>query len=133
MFPHEEADQLQYLQIRVLCLHFDLQVSAMTQISNSLGQMFSAVEHPVLEHDVHSQSSEEHNVVDRIEWRKFLRPLRNVKTLRIEDGLVVCNWTMESSLWTSYPNCTSSHILGILILIMNSLDSLVPPRTRVTP
>jgi hypothetical protein len=34
------------------------------------------------------ESSEEHNEVDRTEWRKLLRPFSNVKTLRIEKGLV---------------------------------------------
>ena len=60
----------------------------MAHISNALSQGFSAVEHLTLEHEVHSQSSEEHNDVDRIEWRNFLEPFSNVKTLRIEDGLV---------------------------------------------
>jgi hypothetical protein len=32
--------------------------------------------------------SEEHNEVDRTEWRKLLRSFRNVKTLRIGNGLV---------------------------------------------
>ena len=58
--------------------------------------MFSAVEHLTLEHEVHSQSSEEHNDVDRIEWRKLLRSFSNVKTLCVEDGLVeelsCCLW-----------------------------------------
>ena len=41
-----------------------------------------------LQHDVHSESAEEHNDVDRTEWRKLLRPFSNVKTLEIEEGLV---------------------------------------------
>jgi hypothetical protein len=86
-YPHEEADLSQSLHIRVLCLHLDLQVSAMAQISNSLSQVFSAVEHLTLEYETHSQSFEEHNEVDRIEWRKILRSFSNVKTLRVEDGL----------------------------------------------
>jgi hypothetical protein len=36
----------------------------------------------------HSQSSEEHNDVDRLEWRNLLRSFSNVKTLRVQDGLV---------------------------------------------
>jgi hypothetical protein len=51
--------------------------------------VFSAVEHLTLEHEVHSQSSEEHNDVDRIVWRNLLRSFSNVKTLGVEDGLVV--------------------------------------------
>ncbi|KAF8489508.1 hypothetical protein F5888DRAFT_1159762 [Russula emetica] len=86
-YPHEEADLSQSLHIRVLCPHLDLRVSAMAQISNSLSQMFSAVEHLTLEYKTHSQSFEEHNEVDRIEWRKILRSFSNMKTLRVGDGL----------------------------------------------
>jgi hypothetical protein len=70
------------------CWHLDWQVPSMAQISNSLSQAFSAVEHLALVHEVHSQSSEEHNDVDRIEWRNLLRSFSNVNTLQVEDGLV---------------------------------------------
>jgi hypothetical protein len=70
------------------CWHLDWQVSSVAQISNALSQVFSAVEHLTLEHEAHCQSSEEHNDVDRIEWRNLLRSFSNVKTLRVEDGLV---------------------------------------------
>jgi hypothetical protein len=86
-YPHEEADLSQTLHIRVLCSHLDLQVSAMAQISNSLSQMFSAVEHLTLEYEARSQSFEEHNEVNPIEWRRILRSFSNVKTLRVEYGL----------------------------------------------
>ena len=76
------------VSILVECEHLDWQVSSAAQIFNSLGQMFSAVEHITFEHQVHSQSSEEHNQVDRNEWRKLLRPFSNTKTLQIGDGLV---------------------------------------------
>ena len=68
--------------------HLDWQVSSLAQISNSLSQVFSVVEHLTLEHEIHSRSSEEHNDVDRIEWRNLLRSFSNVKTLRVKDGLV---------------------------------------------
>ena len=74
--------------MRIYCWHLDWQVSSMAQISNSLYQMFSAVEHLILQHEVHGRSSEEHNEVDRTEWHRLLRPFRNVKTLRIDNGLV---------------------------------------------
>ena len=77
--------------VRVDCWHLDWQVSSMAQISNALRQVFSAVEYLLLRplrHNVHDQSSEEHNNVGRIEWRKLLRSFSNVKTLRVEDGLV---------------------------------------------
>ncbi|KAF8502392.1 hypothetical protein F5888DRAFT_1800904 [Russula emetica] len=72
----------------VNCWHLDEQVSSVTQIFNALSQIFSAVEHLTLSYEAHSQSSEEHNEVDRTEWRKLFRSFNNVKTLRIEDGLV---------------------------------------------
>ena len=75
--------------INVNCWHLDWQVSSVVQISNALSQLFSAVEHLTLVHGVHSRSSEEHNEVERTEWRKLLRSFSNVKTLRIEDGLVM--------------------------------------------
>ena len=74
--------------IHVFCLHLDWQVSSIVQISNSLNQVFSAVEDLNLVHEVHCWSSEEHNEVDRAEWRRLLRPFSNVKTLRIVGGLV---------------------------------------------
>jgi hypothetical protein len=74
--------------IYVLCLHLDWQVSSVAQIFNALSQMFSTVEHLTLGHEVHGQSSEEHNEVDRTEWRKLLRSFRNVKTLHIDNGLI---------------------------------------------
>jgi hypothetical protein len=46
------------------------------------------MEHLTLGHEVHSQSSEEHNDIDRIEWRSLLRSFSNVKTFRVENGLV---------------------------------------------
>jgi hypothetical protein len=74
--------------IIVDCWHLDWQVSSVAQISNALSQRFSAVENFTLAHRVHSRSSEKHDEVDRAEWCKFLRPFSNVKTLRIDDGLV---------------------------------------------
>ena len=75
------------LLIRVICRHLDWQVSSATQFFKS-SQMFSSVERLVFRYEVHSESSEEHNEVDRTEWRKLLRPFSNVKTLRIKKELV---------------------------------------------
>ena len=74
--------------IFVSCWHLNWQVSSVAQIFNSLGHLFPVVEHLTFEHTVHSRSSEEHNEVDRTEWRKLLRPFRNVKTLWIDNGLI---------------------------------------------
>jgi hypothetical protein len=82
-----EADTYAFV-VWVDCWHLDWQVSSVAQISNRLSQAFSTVEHLTLEYEVHSQSLEGHNDVERIEWRNLLRPFSNVKTLRVEDGLV---------------------------------------------
>ena len=74
--------------IYVDCYHLDCQVSSVAQISDALYQILSAVEHLTLVHQVHSWSSEARNEVDRTEWRRLLQSFSNVKTLRIEDGLV---------------------------------------------
>jgi hypothetical protein len=87
VYPHGEA-KLYAFSVGVDCWHLDWQVSSAAQIFNSLRQVFSAVEHLTLEHKVHSQSSGELNEVDRAEWRKLLGSFSNVKTLRIDKGLV---------------------------------------------
>ena len=86
MYPREEANMYAF-SIHIHCWHLDWQVSSMAQIFDSLCQIVSAVEHLVLEHKVHHQSSEEHNEVDPTEWRKLLRSFRNVKTLYIDHWL----------------------------------------------
>ena len=86
--PAGEVKMKTALTINVDCWHLDWQVSSVAQIFNSLSHLFSGVEHLTLEHWVHPLSSEEHNEVDRTEWRKLLRSFRNAKTLRIGDGLV---------------------------------------------
>ena len=84
--PRGEA-KVYSLGISVLCCHRDWQVSSMAQISDSLSQIFPTVERLVFQHNVHSPSSEEHDDVDRTEWRKLLRPFSNVKTLLIQERL----------------------------------------------
>ena len=86
--PPENDMRLAPFSISVDYLHLDWQVYSAAQFSNALSQIFSAVEHLSLTRCVHSQSFEAHNEVDRTEWRKLLRSFSNVKTLRIDDGLV---------------------------------------------
>jgi len=86
LMSSREADTYAF-GVTVDCWHLDWQVSSMAQISNALSQVFSAVEHLTLRHEVQSQSSEEHNDVGRIEWRNLLRSFNNVKTLRVADRL----------------------------------------------
>jgi hypothetical protein len=85
VYPREETEKYA-LQIRVFCWHLDWQLSSVAQILNSLGQMFSAVEGLSVEHDEHSRSTEEHNEVNRSEWRKLLMSFSNVKALRVNPG-----------------------------------------------
>ena len=85
---HHEEDEVYALSICVLCWHLDWQVSSAAQILDSLSPLFSAVEHLTLKHEVHIQSSEEHNEADRSKWRQLFDSFRNVKTLRIDEGLV---------------------------------------------
>ena len=87
IYPPEEAEMYS-LSVDVFCWHLDWQVSSVAQIFNSLSQIFSTVEHLTLEHRAHSRSSEEHNEIDRTEWHKLLRSFSNLKTLRVDDGLV---------------------------------------------
>ena len=87
LMSFREADTYAFI-VTVDCWQLDWQASSVVQISNALIQVFSVVEHLTLQHEAHSQSSEEHNDVDRIEWRKLLRSFSNVKTLRVKDGLV---------------------------------------------
>ena len=56
----------------VNCWHLDWQVSSAAQIFNALSQILSTVEHLTFERGVHSRSSEEHNVVDRMSGANFL-------------------------------------------------------------
>jgi hypothetical protein len=84
VYLREDAE-VYALSIEVYCRSLDQQLFSMAQIFDSLNQIFSTVEHLTLEHQ---DSSEEHNGADRTEWRKLLRSFSNVKTLRIDDGLV---------------------------------------------
>ena len=88
MYPHEEAE-MPALSFIVICCHLDWQVSSAAQIFHALSSALSEVEHLTFEHGEHSRSSEEHNEVDRTEWRTLLSSFRNVKTLRISKGLLV--------------------------------------------
>ena len=103
VYPRGEKEIV--LGIVVRSWHFDWRVSSMAQISNSLGQMLSAVEHLTLQHRVHhdNQPSEEQNEVDAPSGADFLGRLatrRPFRSMRGSSGisLAACNWRMESSL-----------------------------------
>ena len=87
LYPRGELNTHAF-SINVDCRHLDWQVSSMVQIFNSINPIPSTVEHLTLQYSVHNQSSEEHHEIDRIEWRKLLRPFSNVKTLHVDNVLV---------------------------------------------
>jgi hypothetical protein len=72
------------LDLRIRCRHLDWQVASAAQLFHSLSPVLSVVEKLTLSHWKHSQSSEWHNDVDRIQWRKLLEPFSNVKVLHVE-------------------------------------------------
>jgi hypothetical protein len=74
--------------VLVYCGQFDWQVSFVAQIFNVLSPLFSNVVDLTLDYREHTLSSESHNQVDRTQWRDLLRAFRNVKTLRVHNGLV---------------------------------------------
>jgi hypothetical protein len=87
-YPHEKVDDMHAFHLSVGSDHLDWQVTSVAQIFNSLGQAFTSVEDLTFNHWEHYDSDEEHNVVDRTEWRKLLSLFSNVKTFRIDSGLV---------------------------------------------
>jgi hypothetical protein len=88
VYPHEEA-KTHAFSVITDCRHLDGQVSFVAQVFNVFGQVFFEVEHVTLEHKVHGLPSEELKEVDCIEWCELLKSFSNVKTPRLNDGLVV--------------------------------------------
>jgi hypothetical protein len=74
--------------INVYCRLLDWQVSSMAQIFNVLGPLFSNVVDLTLNYREHTSLSEWQNQVDCTQWHELLGSFRNVKTLRIHNGLV---------------------------------------------
>ena len=87
-YPHEKVDDMHTLHFSVGSNHLDWQVTSVAQIFNSLSQAFTSVEHLAFNRWEHYNSAEEHNEVDRTEWRKLLSLFSKVKTFRIDSGLV---------------------------------------------
>jgi len=75
-------------EVDVYCEHLDWQVSSLAHIFNVLSPLFSDVVDITLDYREHTLSSETHNQVDRAQWRELLGSFRNLKTLRVHNGLV---------------------------------------------
>jgi hypothetical protein len=77
--------------ITVCCGHLDWQVSTMAKISNVLGPLFSEVVDLALDYRWHSLSALSLDSYDRVDhalWLELLGSFRNVKTLRVHQGLI---------------------------------------------
>jgi hypothetical protein len=87
LYPNVEAEIFNFT-VDVSCGHLDWQVTSVAQIFNVLSPLFSEVVDITLDYREHTLSSEWHNQVDRTQWRELLGSFRNVKTLRVHNGLV---------------------------------------------
>src|SRR5216683_5215040 len=87
IFSPVEATPINFT-LEVICGHLDWQVSSMAQIFNLLSPLFSAVMDLTLVYEEQTLSSEGHNQAARTQWRELLGSFRNVKTLRVHNGLV---------------------------------------------
>jgi len=74
--------------MQVFSKHLDWQVSSVAQIFHVLSPLFSTVAELNLDYRKHTLSPEGHEEADRKRWREFLASFRNVKTLRVHNGLV---------------------------------------------
>ena len=74
---------------------------------------------------MHRQSSEEHNEADRSKWRQLVGSFRNVKTLRIDEGLV----EELSRCLELDDGC----ILGVALPVMHILRSSMLARPQAAP
>jgi hypothetical protein len=86
VYPHKGAMEYAFY-MHVTCRHLDWQVASAAQVFDVLSPVFSTVESVILDYRRHFVSSEWRNEADRTQWRKLLRSFRNVKTLRVPDGL----------------------------------------------
>jgi hypothetical protein len=91
-FYRREEAEVYPLSMTVNCWDIlsDRQITSVAPLLHSFGQMsqiFSTVEHLTLEHEKSFKLEERHEV-DRAEWRELIRSFRNVKTLRVDEGIV---------------------------------------------
>jgi len=87
VYPTVETEICSF-EVDVYCGHLDWQVSSVAHIFNVLSPLFSNVVDLTLDYKEHTLSSECHNQVHRAQWRELLGSFRNVKTLRVHNGLV---------------------------------------------
>ena len=97
LFYHEAVAVSMYPLVRVkphtffidiVCEHLDWQVSSVAQIFNVLEPAFSTMVDLTLDYREHSISSGRHHQAGRRLWRELLGSFRNLRTLRVHEGLV---------------------------------------------
>ncbi|KAH9962404.1 hypothetical protein BC827DRAFT_219488 [Russula dissimulans] len=86
VYSHENAG-IYALHMNVGCRGLDWQVASTAQIFSVLRSAFSTLESLTLEYLRYFVSSEWREA-DRTQWHDLLRPLSNVKTLRVSSGLI---------------------------------------------
>ena len=84
----QKGDRVNHLHLAVSCRHVDWQVSAAAQIFNALVPILSITESLALGYEEHDLSSEQHNEINRMQWRNLLRPFNGVKALHIPGNLI---------------------------------------------
>jgi hypothetical protein len=85
VYPPEEV-KVYALSMNVSTMGLARQLSSVTQIFNQLSQIFSTVEHLTLKR-LRGYTEERYRSIG-FEWSSFLGSFSNVKTLRVDDGLV---------------------------------------------
>jgi hypothetical protein len=86
-YPYEGA-KMYALAMFLGGRHLEWQVASKSQVLQTLGTVFSAVEHLTLQYDRHFMSSEWNDEADRMLWRELLGSFCNVKTLFVCNELV---------------------------------------------
>ena len=83
-----EGGRFTPFHVTVGCRHIDWQVSAAAQIFNTLVHVVSVVKRLVIDYEEHDLSSEQHNGINRIQWRNLLRPFNSVEALHVPENLI---------------------------------------------
>jgi hypothetical protein len=74
--------------LRIGRRHLCQQVASAIQFLGTLSPVLSIVEQVTFSYEVHKQSSEWDNNVDRRQWRELLRPFTNAKAIHVQGDLV---------------------------------------------
>jgi hypothetical protein len=76
-----------FLLFKNLCGFLDWQVVSAAQFFGTLSPILSVVEQVTFRYEAHLRPWSLHDCIDRRQWRELLRPLTNVKAIRVQDEL----------------------------------------------